>query len=93
MARSRVFPGQRRGLLSPGAKWAARISAPVAAAATSAGFFGLAFLAGFRWVLYFGAASLIIAVVLTGVGLIRRPRVSEIDSGDRKGFNQPQTHG
>jgi hypothetical protein len=27
----------------------------------------------FRWVLYLGAASLIVAVLLTGVGLVRRP--------------------
>jgi hypothetical protein len=60
--------------LSPFARWAARISAPVAAAGISAGFFGLAFLPSFRWVLYFGAASLMVAVVLTGVGLVRRPR-------------------
>jgi hypothetical protein len=37
------------------------------------GFFGLAFLPAFRWLLYVGAASLVIAVVLAGVGLVRRP--------------------
>jgi hypothetical protein len=53
--------------------WLARISAPVAAVAVSGGFFGLAFLPAFRWLLYFGAASLIVAVVLAGIGLVRRP--------------------
>jgi hypothetical protein len=59
--------------LSPAMKWLARISAPVAAVGISGGFFGLAFLPAFRWLLYFGAASLVIAVVLAGVGLVRRP--------------------
>lgn len=60
--------------LSAGMTWLARISAPVAAAAMSGGFFGLAFSAGFRWLLYFGALSLAVAVVLTGVGLLRNLR-------------------
>jgi hypothetical protein len=59
--------------LSPRSRWVARISAPVAAAGISGGFFGLAFFSTFRWLLYFGASSLIVAVVLTGVGLIMRP--------------------
>jgi hypothetical protein len=54
--------------------WLARISAPVAAVAIAGGFFGLAFLPAFRWVLYVGAASLVVAVILTGIGLVRRPR-------------------
>jgi hypothetical protein len=53
--------------------WLARISTPVAAVAISGGFFGLAFLPAFRWFLYFGAASLVVAVVLAGIGLVRRP--------------------
>ena len=59
--------------LPPGLKWLARVSAPVAAVAISGGFFGLAFLPAFRWLLYFGAVSLVVAVVLSGVGLVRRP--------------------
>ena len=53
--------------------WLARISAPVAAVGIAGGFFGLAFLPVFRWLLYFGAASLAVSLVLTGVGLVRRP--------------------
>jgi hypothetical protein len=53
-------------------KWLARLSAPVAAVAMAGGFFGLAFLPAFRWLLYFGAASLLVAVLLTGVGLVQR---------------------
>ena len=60
--------------LSRGWKWMARISAPVAAVGVSGGFFGLAFLPAFRWLLYLGAVSLVVAVLLTGVGLVRRPR-------------------
>jgi hypothetical protein len=55
-------------------KWLARISAPVAAVGISGGFFGIAFLPAFRWLLYFGAASLAVAVVLTGIGSVRWPR-------------------
>lgn len=58
--------------LGTGLKWLARISAPVAAIAISGGFFGIAFVPAFRSLLYLGAASLAIAVVLTGVGLLRR---------------------
>jgi hypothetical protein len=56
--------------------WLARISAPVAAVGIAGGFFGIAFLATFRWLLYFGAASLAVAVLLTGIGLVRRPQGS-----------------
>ena len=59
--------------LSPGWKWLARLSAPLAAVCVSGGFFGLAFLAGFQWLLYFGGACLVVAVLVTGVGLLRRP--------------------
>jgi hypothetical protein len=54
--------------------WLARISAPVAAVAIAGGFFGLAFRPAFRWLLYVGAASLVVAVILAGIGLVRRPR-------------------
>jgi hypothetical protein len=55
-------------------KWLARIAAPVAAVAVSGGFFGLAFRPGFRWLVYAGGACLALAVVTTGVGLLRRSR-------------------
>jgi hypothetical protein len=60
-------------------KWLARIGAPVAAVAVSAGFFGVAFSASFRWLLYFGAALLLIVLVLTGVGLLRNVRLEKLD--------------
>jgi len=59
--------------LPPGLKWLARVSAPLAAIAVSGGFFGAAFFPAFRWLLYFGAASLVVAVGLAGVGLVRQP--------------------
>ena len=52
-------------------RWLARICAPAAAVAMSAGLFGVAFLPGFRWVLYAGAICLVVSLVLTGVGLLR----------------------
>jgi hypothetical protein len=54
--------------------WTARLSAPVAAVLVSGGFFGLAFVPGFRWLLYVGGGSLAVSVVLTGVGLLRAVR-------------------
>jgi hypothetical protein len=53
-------------------KWLSRIAAPLAAVAVSGGFFGLAYASGFRWLLYFGAACLVLVVFLTGIGLLRR---------------------
>jgi hypothetical protein len=57
--------------------WVARISAPIAAVTVSGGFFGVAFFPGFRWLLYFGGLSLLVALVLTGVGLLRNLRAPE----------------
>lgn len=59
-------------ILSHGLRWTARIAAPFAAVAVSAGFFGVAFSPSFQWLLYLGAASLAGSALLTGVGLLRR---------------------
>ena len=58
--------------LSPSMKWLARLAAPAGAVAVSGGFFGLAFFPGFRWLLYLGALSMFVAVVVVGVGLLRK---------------------
>jgi hypothetical protein len=63
--------------LSRKLKWLARIAAPLAAVAISGGFFGLAYNSSFAWLLYFGAACLVLVVLLTGIGLLRRPNVPE----------------
>jgi hypothetical protein len=63
--------------LSTTMMWLARISAPVAAVTISGGFFGVAFFPEFRWLLYFGGLSLFVALVLTGVGLLRNLRTPE----------------
>ena len=65
--------------LSTSMMWLARISAPVAAVTVSGGFFGVAFFPEFRWLLYFGGLSLFVALVLTGVGLLRNLRRPEIN--------------
>jgi len=57
-------------------KWLARIAAPVAAVAISGGFFGLAYNSNFTWLLYFGAACLVVVVLLTGAGLLRTPNAT-----------------
>ncbi len=60
--------------LPKGLSWLARIGAPLAAVLFSGGFFGLAFVAGFRWLLYLGALLLAGSLVLTAVGLLRNLR-------------------
>ena len=62
--------------LSVKLKWLARVAAPLAAVAISGGFFGLAYNSSFKWLLYFGAACLVVVVLLTGAGLLRRPNVT-----------------
>ncbi|MDZ7680156.1 MAG: hypothetical protein U5J63_00250 [Fodinibius sp.] len=57
--------------LSKKLSWLARISAPVAAVAISGGFFGLAFLPGFKWLLYVGVLSLVVSLLVTGIGLLK----------------------
>ncbi len=57
--------------LSPRVKWVARICAPLAAVFLSAGFFGLAVSVSFRWLVYLGVLSLLAALLLTALGLIR----------------------
>jgi hypothetical protein len=57
--------------------WLARLSAPVATVTVSGGFFGVAFFPQFRWLLYFGGLSLFVAVLLTGVGLLRNLRAPD----------------
>jgi hypothetical protein len=64
--------------LSRSMMWLARISAPAAAVALPAGLFGIAFVPGFRWLLYLGALSLLVALILTGIGLLRNLRTIEI---------------
>jgi hypothetical protein len=60
-------------VLSSALKWTARIAAPVGAVAISGGFFGLAFAPGFAMLVYLGAAAMAVAVLATGIGLVRRP--------------------
>jgi hypothetical protein len=57
--------------LSAAWKWLARIAPPVGTLALSGGFFGLAFKPEFRFLLYGGAAAMFVAVMLTGIGLLR----------------------
>ena len=66
--------------LSSAMRWLARVAAPVAAVALSSGFFGLAFSSTFRWLIYLGALAMLVALVITAVGLLRNLRVSPTTS-------------
>jgi hypothetical protein len=57
--------------LSSALTWLARICAPSAAVAFSGALFGLAFSASFGALLYLGVVLLLIALLTTGVGLLR----------------------
>jgi hypothetical protein len=59
-----------------GLMWVARISAPVSAVALSAAFFGLAFSVAFSPLLYLGICLMFIALLATGIGLLRGSRAA-----------------
>ena len=59
--------------LPNGARWLARVAAPAAAVFVSGGFFGIAFTPRLAVLLWAGALSLGVTVLLTGIGLLRRP--------------------
>jgi hypothetical protein len=59
--------------LGAAARWMARIAAPVAGILVSGGFFGLAHAPALRILLYLGAALLALALITTGIGLLRGP--------------------
>jgi hypothetical protein len=58
-------------------KWLARISAPLAAVFLSAGLFGVSVSADFRWLIYLGVLSMLTALLLTALGLVRGLRGGE----------------
>jgi len=51
--------------------WVARVSAPASAVALSAAFFGLAFSAAFSPLLNLGISLMLVALLTTGIGLLR----------------------
>jgi len=59
-------------------KWVARLGAPLASVIVPVGFFGVAFISGFKWVMYFGVICLVISMLLTGIGLLKNLRVNTI---------------
>ncbi len=56
--------------------WVARIGAPAAAVALSAGFFGLAFSAAFGALLYLDIGLMLVALLTTAIGLLRGTRAA-----------------
>jgi hypothetical protein len=63
--------------LSVGLMWMARICAPAAAVALSGAFFGLAFSLAFTPLLYLGICLMLVALLTTGIGLLRGMRALE----------------
>ena len=57
--------------LPASAKFWARLLAPAGTLAVSGGFFGLAFRADFRFLLYFGALAMAFSLLVTALGLFR----------------------
>jgi hypothetical protein len=57
--------------LSAAVTWLARICAPLSAVAFSGALFGLAFSTSFSALLYLGVGLMLIALLTTGVGLLR----------------------
>jgi hypothetical protein len=68
--------------LSAPAKWLARICAPLAAVFLAAGFFGVSVSVSFRWLIYLGVVCLLIALLLTVLGLIRDLRAGAEVAGE-----------
>lgn len=56
---------------SKGTKWIARVCAPIASLVLPVGFFGVAFVVGFKWAIYMGFVLLVVSLLLTGVGLLK----------------------
>jgi hypothetical protein len=71
--------------LSVPAKWLARVCAPLAAVFLSAGLFGVAVSVSFRWLVYLGVLSMLAALLLTVLGLIRDLRTGARVAGEVQG--------
>ena len=71
--------------LSASAKWLARVCAPLAAVFLSAGFFAVAISVSLRWLIYLGALSMLTALLLTALGLIRDVRADVRRPGELQG--------
>jgi hypothetical protein len=63
---------------SNGTKWLARSCAPIASVVLPAGFFGVAFVAGFKWLMYTGIILLAVSMILTGIGLLKNLQPSNV---------------
>ena len=59
--------------LPEGLRWLARVLAPASAILLAGGYFGIVFIRGLSVLLWLGLLSLSVAMILSGVGLLRRP--------------------
>lgn len=64
---------------SNGIKWVARSCAPIASVALSAGFFGIAFVISFKWLMYIGILLLTVSMLLTGIGLLKNLQPTKVE--------------
>jgi hypothetical protein len=51
--------------------WPIRVGALTAPLMVAGGFFGVAHIAGLRWLLYVGAVTVVITTLMVGIGLVR----------------------
>ena len=63
---------------SNGTKWVARSCAPIASVVMPAGFFGVAFVAEFKWLMYTGIILLAVSMLITGIGLLKNLQPSNV---------------
>jgi len=63
---------------SNGTKWVARSCAPIASVVLPAGFFGVAFVTEFKWLMYTGIILLAVSMLLTGIGLLKNLQPSNV---------------
>jgi hypothetical protein len=63
---------------SNGTKWVARSCAPIASVVLPAGFFGVAFVAEFKWLMYTGIILLAVSMLITGIGLLKNLQPSNV---------------
>jgi hypothetical protein len=57
--------------LPPSLIWPIRVGALTAPLMVAGGFFGVAHIAGLRWLLYVGAVTEVITTLMVGIGLVR----------------------
>ena len=66
-----------------GVKWIPRVTAPLSPILLSAGFFGIAHFSSLGVLLWAGASCVVLTVLISGIGLLRRPAAQQFPSAPR----------